>query len=321
MIGWIRYLFLLNLVFFGSTRAIAQLAMPDSVIIGATKHYNVYPNSVSGSAYIWAIDGVTQNRSTTHEIDITWTTAGVFSLEVQELSVSGCLGPLKSGQVVVKKAPKIEDILDLGVAIIVDNPNVLIGQKAVFTITATNYGPFDATGVKVTDLILHGYNYVSSTTTRGTYSPSTGVWTIGTLNNGASETFKVTEKVNPTGNYVSTVTIAGNELDRNLVNNVSSEITYPTEFFIPDGFSPNSDGINDLLVIRGINYYPNNTFGIYNRWGNKVFEARPYQNKWNGKSTFGLRVGGDDLPVGTYFYILDLSDGSKVIKGTIYLNR
>ncbi|NTW31206.1 MAG: DUF3494 domain-containing protein [Bacteroidetes bacterium] len=93
------------------------------------------------------------------------------------------------------------------------------------------------------------------------------------------------------------------------------------EFHIPEGFSPNADAINDLFVIRGIENYPANTIVIFNRWGNKVFEASPYQNTWDGKSMFGLIVGGDELPIGTYFYILDLGDGSKVIKGTIYLNR
>jgi gliding motility-associated-like protein len=90
---------------------------------------------------------------------------------------------------------------------------------------------------------------------------------------------------------------------------------------IPEGFSPNGDGINDYFVITGIGFYPNNTFVIFNRWGNKVFEASPYANDWNGNSQFGLRVGGDELPIGTYFYILDLGDGTDEFKGTIYLNR
>jgi len=93
------------------------------------------------------------------------------------------------------------------------------------------------------------------------------------------------------------------------------------DFNIPEGFSPNSDGINDLFVIRGIDRFPANKIVIYNRWGDKVYEANPYQNTWDGKSTLGLKIGGDKLPIGTYFYVLDLGDGSKIYKGTIYLNR
>jgi len=93
------------------------------------------------------------------------------------------------------------------------------------------------------------------------------------------------------------------------------------DFNIPEGFSPNGDGINDFIIIRGIDYYPQNSIVIFNRWGIKVYEASPYKNDWDGRSIRGLKVGGDELPVGTYFYLLDLGDGSKVIKGTFYLNR
>lgn len=106
-----------------------------------------------------------------------------------------------------------------------------------------------------------------------------------------------------------------------VVVSLAPVVTPSTDFFIPEGFSPNGDGINDLFVIRGILNYPANTFVIYNRWGNKVFEASPYQNTWDGRSMFGLRVGGNELPVGTYFYVLDLKNGSSIFKGTIYLNR
>jgi len=105
-----------------------------------------------------------------------------------------------------------------------------------------------------------------------------------------------------------------------VINDCSNDTTV-LDFNIPEGFSPNNDGTNDVFVIRGIDRYPSNTFTIYNRWGNKLFEASPYKNDWDGKSTTGITVGGDDLPVGTYFYILDLGDGSKIFKGTIYLNK
>lgn len=173
----------------------------------------------------------------------------------------------------------------------------------------------------VTDKLESGYTYVSSTTSIGTYDPVTGIWTIGTLNNGIAENLTINAIVNTLGNYANTATITSTEVDIDTLNNQYTVITYPTEFFIPEGFSPNSDGTNDLFVIRGILNYPNNKFSIFNRWGNKVFEASPYQNNWDGKSMFGLLVGGDELPIGTYFYVLDLMDGTAIFKGTIYLNR
>ena len=317
MINWIRYASVLYIVMTGNLGAIAQLAMPDNVSVGATKHYNVNPNPVSGSTYIWAIDGVEQAGSTNNGIDINWNIAGTFFLEVQELSIGGCLGPLRSGKVFVTPAQNT----DLGVVNSVNNPYPIIGNKVIFSIEATNYGPYNATEVSIANPLKDGYAYISNTSTMGSFNPLNSVWTIGNLRIGSSANLTITAFVNQSGNYGNNSTISGKEEDRNMVNNVSFVATVPTDFFVPEGFSPNGDGINDFFVIRGILNYPQNTFEIFNRWGNKVFEASPYQNTWHGKATLGIRVGTGELPVGTYFYLLDLGDGSKRIKGTIYLNR
>ena len=317
MINWIRFVFLMYIVLTCNFGATAQLAMPDNVSVGATKHYNVNPNPVSGSTYIWAIDGVEQAGSTNNGIDISWNIAGTFFLEVQELSIGGCLGPLRSGKVFVTPSQNT----DLGVVNSVDNTQPIIGHKVIFSVEATNYGPFNATEVSIANPLKDGYTYISTTSTMGSFNPLNSVWTIGNLKIGSTANLTITAFVNQSGNYGNTSTISGKEEDRNMVNNISFVATVPTDFFIPEGFSPNGDGINDLFVIRGILNYPHNTFEIYNRWGNKVFEASPYQNTWHGKATFGIRVGAGELPVGTYFYLLDLRDGSKAIKGTIYLNR
>ena len=67
---------------------------------------------------------------------------------------------------------------------------------------------------------------------------------------------------------------------------------------------------------------PNNKLTIFNRWGNIVFEGAPYTNNFDGTSNRGLRVGGDELPSGTYFYILDLGvKDIEPIRGYIYLAR
>lgn len=93
-------------------------------------------------------------------------------------------------------------------------------------------------------------------------------------------------------------------------------------FSIPEGFSPNGDGVNDFFVIRGLTTYPTHSIVIFNRWGEKVFQASPYNNDWQGLSQYGIVVGvGEGLPEGTYFYLLDKNNGEDPIKGSLYLKK
>jgi gliding motility-associated-like protein len=86
--------------------------------------------------------------------------------------------------------------------------------------------------------------------------------------------------------------------------------------FIPDGFTPNNDGKNDVFEIRGIEQYPENELIIFDRWGNLVFEAKPYQNDWKGD------YKNQALPEGTYYFVLKTDLGNKrTIKSRVYLLR
>ena len=89
---------------------------------------------------------------------------------------------------------------------------------------------------------------------------------------------------------------------------------------IPNAFSPNDDGVNDIYTIENIQYYPQNKFIVFNRWGNKVFEATPYTNTWDGTSQFGSAFG-ELLPESTYYYVLDPGTGDESFTGYIYLRR
>jgi len=81
-----------------------------------------------------------------------------------------------------------------------------------------------------------------------------------------------------------------------------------------NGFSPNNDNINDLFVVEGLDGTVNDKISIFNRWGNLVFSSVNYQNDWNGT------WNGEDLPDGTYFYIIDDGSGNEH-HGYIQLHR
>ena len=96
---------------------------------------------------------------------------------------------------------------------------------------------------------------------------------------------------------------------------------YHKDLHIPNGFSPNNDGINDIWVIRGIEAYPKNKVRVYNRWNNRVYEKKGYSNDWDGTNQMQLYFGDGRLPEGTYFYIFDLGNGSNPLTGFVFIKR
>jgi gliding motility-associated-like protein len=84
---------------------------------------------------------------------------------------------------------------------------------------------------------------------------------------------------------------------------------------VPNSFTPNNDGVNDTWNIKNINLYPKNAVKVYNRYGEKVYSSIGYGVPWDG------RYGGKDLPTGTYYYIIDLKNGNKVLSGDVTIIR
>ncbi len=79
-------------------------------------------------------------------------------------------------------------------------------------------------------------------------------------------------------------------------------ITVVPEIDIPSGFTPNGDGWNDTWVISLITLFPDCEVEIYNRWGELLFRSVGYGQPWDG------RYKGGFVPVGTYYYVIELND-------------
>jgi gliding motility-associated-like protein len=126
--------------------------------------------------------------------------------------------------------------------------------------------------------------------------------------------------INGTTYFASVISVNGCE---SLRLPVTVDLTV-CDIIIPDGFSPNNDGINDTFEIPNLAViYPNYKLEIYNRYGSLIYTGNRNKENWDGTATEGgLNFGDKLLTTGVYFYILNFNDGTrKAIQGRLYLNR
>ena len=89
----------------------------------------------------------------------------------------------------------------------------------------------------------------------------------------------------------------------------------PQTLVIPNTFTPNGDGINDIWNINALVDYPRCTVNIYSRYGNLVFRSVGYAKAFDGN------YNGKPLPMGTYYYIINPDIGRPALTGQLTILR
>jgi gliding motility-associated-like protein len=84
---------------------------------------------------------------------------------------------------------------------------------------------------------------------------------------------------------------------------------------VPNAFSPNGDGINDVWVIQNLADYPNASVKVFDRYGKLVYTSQGYSRPWDGTQN------GRPLPVGTYYYIIQVKQGETPLNGSVTIIR
>lgn len=77
--------------------------------------------------------------------------------------------------------------------------------------------------------------------------------------------------------------------------------TVDCNIIVPNVVTPNGDGVNDFFRINGLENFSGSSLNVFNRWGNKIYSSADYKNDWSPK-----------VNDGTYFYIINISDGRKL---------
>jgi gliding motility-associated-like protein len=177
-----------------------------------------------------------------------------------------------------------------------DTTFVLDQVPALFITSAVKYDPCDEDADKYIRIVPNGgtppYEILwdDDSTDSTLYIDHTGTYTVAlTDSNGCERSFSIIAKGDVIGGEYC--------------------------FKIPNAFSPNGDLINDVWVISGLEEKPGNTLKVFDRWGKLLLEESNYQSDWDGT------VDGNDLPMGSYFYVLDLGDGANVFDGSISIKR
>jgi len=133
-----------------------------------------------------------------------------------------------------------------------------------------------------------------------TWTPATALDNAGILRPSLTATTNQVYKLTATGLGQCTAT-----------DTLSVKVLLPVS--VPNAFSPNGDGINDTWRLDNLKDYPGTTVEVYNRYGQRVFRSQGYSQPWDGM------LNGKSLPIGVYYYIIDLKNGFQQLTGNVSL--
>ncbi|PRZ19239.1 gliding motility-associated C-terminal domain-containing protein, partial [Flavobacterium granuli] len=283
-------------------------------------------NSVISESGSWPA-GISLNTTTGAITVAAGTAAGVYNVTYQlcdKLAPSACATATATITIplVAVESPSISLVKS---AVLNDedgNGSTQVGETISYTLLVTNTGNVALTNAIVKDAML-GFD-----TSAASISLAVGE------NKEYQLSYSITQADIDRAEVVNTASATA---DSPAAVRVSAEDTVNTglNLVLPESVvkvynavSPNGDGFNDVLRIDGLQFYPENTVEIYNRWGVLVFERDRYNNDdraFRGRSEGRVTVKqAEELPTGTYFYILKYKDNEKKTyekSGYLYINR
>ena len=309
----------------------------DAVCIGDERTY--YVNDPLGD-YNWKITnwrgvGLDTTISDTVRIEIKWNVAGGdYTIELVKISAQGCTSLVRDTLVLVS-----QPIADLG-----EDVSICEGESHTFELeegyssytwqatSGTNTFTASTTGeIKV--IVIDAYGCDTSDAVMLTVNPNPVIF-LGKDTSLCGENF-ITLDPGEFDIYDWSTNAISRTIDvREGAGNISVTVTDENGcqgydeirigecsmlLKIPNAFTPNEDRAHDEWEIPGIELFSDADIKVFDRWGRLVFSSSGAysSDQWDGKGP-----NGKDLPVDTYYYIIDLKvPGSELLNGTVDLIR
>ncbi|SFC22479.1 conserved repeat domain-containing protein/gliding motility-associated C-terminal domain-containing protein [Zunongwangia mangrovi] len=274
--------------------------------------------------YLWDIDGgeITAGGGLSdNSVTVRWTSVLNTSVSVSYMDTGSC-----SAEVMEMIDINVVNCSDLAMSASVDNFSPMIGEEVTFTIRVDNLGDVDFNDIVIRSMLPEGYRVKSVTSVKGQFSMVNRNWKISMLQANASAEARIVAEVTDEDDYMKVVELMSSiPADPNASNNRAQITVNPLCLMVYNEFTPNNDGSNDVFRIDCIENYPNNKLEVYNRYGDLVFETSGYQNNWDGTANRGAVLTNKPLPVGTYYYVLQVDGRGEIdnvnMQGWLYIMR
>ena len=221
--------------------------------------------------------------------------------ESTALSISGSFASVTWSNSATASSINVEAAGDYDVTTVdyndcVSTDQITLSQKSIPVITVSSDKQAIAAGQTV-QLLAEGAD---------TYSWSPGK----TLNDSTVSNPLAAPLINTTYTVMGSL-IGGCSAQGTITIQVTDEII---NIVVPVLFSPNGDDVNQLLIIEGVENYPDCSLNVFDKRGGRVFETIGYQNNWDGT------LKGNPLPQGVYYYVFGCPN-KKVLTGTVTVIR
>jgi gliding motility-associated-like protein len=205
---------------------------------------------------------------------------GLYSISISKPNESGTYKVKVPGSVCVhdSKAEQIVKIYEKPIIRLLQDPLEVIYQEGISVPM-----PVAINGLK------------NDTISKATWTPDTWLSATNTL-----DAKFVPKKEKKEIDYTLTVSTGSGNITCETQANVKIINTLP--LIIPNAFSPNGDGINDVWEIQGLTKYKSVTITVFNRWGNSVFSSKGEYTPWDGT------INGIPMSVATYYAIIELKE-------------
>ena len=269
-----------------ATGVTVQDSLPAGLtFVSATPSQGTY-NPISGQWTVGVVD-----PSTPRTLALVATVVS-SAAETNNASISGAAqyDPVQSNNTTsVTGTPQQADLV---VTKTVSNATPNVGNTITFTVTVKDNGPNAATNVRVSDLLPAELIYISNTASQGNYFNTTGMWTVGSLNNGALATLTLTVQVASPTAETNTATATADQFDPNTANNSASATETPqqADLAVTKTVSDSNPNVGDNVTFtitvtnNGLNPATNVTVQELVGSGLVFVSATPSQGTYNSTS-------------------------------------